>query len=617
MTRADTVEQGDLFDAQIIPPHLAITAMRDSGYRNTAYALAELIDNSVQANASTIELFCIEKREQVRQRKRSRLWRIAVLDNGSGMDFKTLWMALQFGNGTRLNDRSGIGRFGMGLPNASISQARRVEVWTWLNGPDNAIMSYIDLDMIDEEGMNEVPQPVHNPVPRRWRNLSDSLGQHGTLVVWSNLDFDRLTWKQAERALLHTEEVVGRIYRRFIEQDRVRIRLYAIEEGRDSVLVDREAEARDPLYLIPLDSLPSPFDARPMFDYMFHENHKIEFNGVVHEVTARYSVASEDTITEAGTANRGSTKYGKHAGSNIGVSLLRVGREIMLDQGWCRGYDPTERWWGAEIEFPPQLDEVFGVTNNKQIATHFAELATTEWEELREEGEQFMDLVNRLKEDEDPRGWLLQLSDSIRRNLNQLRKKIEAQGSGRRSTRRLRHNEADYVTKAANEGWKERSKERPIEGEEEPPTASDFEDIRTDLTENKKYSASEAEQLVSLIKDADLKVVFLEADFPDSFQLFNVEMKGNITEITFNRGHPAFNDIFGTIATVDEDVSELSKEEILERLARAINAGKIIFAAWGRYEREAGIDRAKALQRVRFDWGQIAAKFLDPDDEQL
>ena len=78
---------------------------------------------------------------------------------------------------------------------------------------------------------------------------------------------------------------------------------------------------------------------------------------------------------------------------------------------------------GAEIEFPPQLDEVFGVTNNKQIATHFAELATTEWEELREEGEQFMDLVNRLKEDEDPRGWLLQLSDSIRRNLNQLRKK--------------------------------------------------------------------------------------------------------------------------------------------------------------------------------------------------
>ena len=94
-------------------------------------------------------------------------------------------------------------------------------------------------------------------------------------------------------------------------------------------------------------------------------------------------------------------------------------------------------------------------------------------------------------------------------------------------------------------------------------------------------------------------------------------MKGNITEITFNRRHPAFKDIFGTVATVDEDVSDLSPEEILDRLARAVNAGKIIFAAWGRYEREAGIDRAKALQRVRFDWGQIAAKFLDPNDEKL
>ena len=36
-------------DGEIIPPELAVKAMRDSGYKNTAYALAELIDNSVQA----------------------------------------------------------------------------------------------------------------------------------------------------------------------------------------------------------------------------------------------------------------------------------------------------------------------------------------------------------------------------------------------------------------------------------------------------------------------------------------------------------------------------------------------------------------------------------------
>ena len=110
-------------------------------------------------------------------------------------------------------------------------------------------------------------------------------------------------------------------------------------------------------------------------------------------------------------------------------------------------------------------------------------------------------------------------------------------------------------------------------------------------------------------------MVFLEADFPDAFQLFNVEMKGNITEITFNRQHPGFDDIFGTIVTADEDVGPLSREEVVERLTRAVNATKIVFAGWARYEREAGVDRARGLRKVRFDWGQMAAQFLQPDED--
>ena len=617
MNQDDGLPQGDLFDPELIPTHLAITAMRDSGYKNTAYALAELIDNAVQAEASTIEVFCIEKREQVRKRERSRLSEVAVLDNGSGMNLTTLWMALQFGNGTRLNDRTGIGRFGMGLPNASISQARRTEVWSWRNGPGNAMRSYIDLEEIENGRMKNVPEPEHIPLPERWKRLSMDLGLHGTLVVWSNLDFERLTWKSSKSTLQHTEEIVGRVYRRFILDGRVRIRLCAMEDGAEDIpIFDRDTSANDPLYLVPVEALPAPFDTEPMFTHVFDDSHDIEYKGRVHTVRARYAVASEDTIINAGTANRGDTKYGNHAKKNIGVSVLRAGREIMLDPGWCIGYDPRERWWGGEVEFPPHLDELFGVTNNKQAATHFAEMANTEFEELAEEGEEFIDVVKRLKEDGDPRGWLLGLSDSIQRNLQQLRKIIKGQGVGGRSSKGTRH-DVDDATKTVNVGWKQRSKDLPLEEDEKKPTESDLDEIRADLTKNKKYSHSEAEELVSLIRDADLKVVFLEADFPDAFQLFNVDMKGHITEITFNRNHPAFDDIFGTIATADEDVEEFSKEEVIERLTRAVNAGKIIFAAWGRYEREAGIERAKALRKVRFDWSQIAAKFLDPDDGLL
>ena len=72
-------------DGEIIPPELAVRAMRDSGYKNTAYALAEIIDNSVQANATSIELICIESQVQVNQRIRNRIVAIGVLDNGYGM----------------------------------------------------------------------------------------------------------------------------------------------------------------------------------------------------------------------------------------------------------------------------------------------------------------------------------------------------------------------------------------------------------------------------------------------------------------------------------------------------------------------------------------------------
>jgi hypothetical protein len=69
-------------DASFIPADLAIQAMRDSGYKNTAYALAELIDNSVQAEAKNIEIICLEEMVQLADRRRKRLTKIAVLDDG-------------------------------------------------------------------------------------------------------------------------------------------------------------------------------------------------------------------------------------------------------------------------------------------------------------------------------------------------------------------------------------------------------------------------------------------------------------------------------------------------------------------------------------------------------
>src|SRR3546814_2500334 len=88
--------------------------MRASGYKSTAYALAELIDNSIQAKATEVEVICVEERTMVQKRQRARMTEIAVIDNGEGMTSEVLTMALEFGNGMRLADRSGIGRLEIG-----------------------------------------------------------------------------------------------------------------------------------------------------------------------------------------------------------------------------------------------------------------------------------------------------------------------------------------------------------------------------------------------------------------------------------------------------------------------------------------------------------------------
>ena len=78
-----------------VPTALAIQAMRDNGYKNAAYAIAELFDNSLQAEASSVELLCMESEEQLLQRRSRRIREIAVLDNGTGMDAAVLREAFQ------------------------------------------------------------------------------------------------------------------------------------------------------------------------------------------------------------------------------------------------------------------------------------------------------------------------------------------------------------------------------------------------------------------------------------------------------------------------------------------------------------------------------------------
>jgi hypothetical protein len=607
---------------QIVSPDLTVKALRDSGYKSTAHALAELIDNSIEARASIVEVFAVEEPGVVAERIRHRIKKIAVLDNGDGMNDTILRRALRFGDGTR-QQRKGIGRFGMGLPNSSMSQCERVDVWSWTNGPDNALCTHLDLEEI-KAGMIDVPEPILDPLPSEFRILSEGLSSSGTLVVWSRLD--RVQWRGAAKALQHTEFLIGRIYRRFISDGRARIRLVPVRDGQPT---DGAMNARpnDPLYLSSPSSTPLPFDSQPMFEpfgasstgTIGVEEFPIDFAGVEHKVYVRVSIARDvarrpdleySPWPSQYVARRpGDTPWGKHAQRNTGISMMRADRELQLDDSWEIDYDPVERWWGVEVEFPSSLDEVFGVTNNKQSVTTFTNLAHFDWRTEAEPSESYLEYKQRLEAEGDQRLPLIDLVYYLREKLlPRLRAELKLQTRGT-GTSRKRFDPAttkadDVVRRRAEEGHTGLTDDLA----DQKTTEEGHEEQLDSLTGTHRFSQADAERLIEDSHAQGRRVRMVTSRQPGNPAFFDVEFFPDLLQVALNMDHPVFNNL---IAALESDTASPDSESVIERLERAATAFKILLFSWARFEDEQPQGPRERARRMRWDWGMIAAEFLD------
>lgn len=592
----------------IVPAELVVKAMQDSGYKNAAYALAELIDNSIQAGADRVELLCVEKNEFVGQRNRSRLSQVAVLDNGCGMDSVELRRSLQFGNGGHLNDRAGIGRFGMGLPNSSMSQGSRVEVWSWKAGPHKAIFSYLDLSEITQGEMKQVPEPVHKPIPPLWKLTGSTFAESGTLVVWANPN--RCTWKTANAVVKNSEEVVGRMYRRFINDGKASIRLASFNDtDLKSPRIDKLARPNDPGYLIESTSCPEPWSSVPMFDKwgdQYKQPIEVRFQGEVHTITVSFSLAKPEARQGH---NPGGEPHGRHAARNLGVSIVRADRELELDSKWMPSYDPVARWIGIEVDFPPALDEIFGVTNNKQSAANLADLAGVEKDELAEKHgyKTYHELKDAWREEQDIREPLLVVKDAIETTRGTLMGLLKAQTKGKRGKRRHSKDSAESKATEATE----KRKRDGFAGLSDESESLDRETRKREVEEglsSEGVDENKAKEVAATTIDNGLKYVFGHAD-SNSSAFFNVKPKGGALLITLNTRHPAYVNL---VEVLEESTEGASESDIRSRLGRALHGLKLILEAWARYEDELPDgDRRIAAQETREDWGRVARQFLE------
>jgi hypothetical protein len=583
----------------IIPPALAISSMRDSGYKDAAHAVAELIDNSVQAGSAVegttqVEILCVDATVVVNQRESTRIDTIAVYDNASGMDADTLRIALQFGAGTHRDPsaQDGIGKFGMGLPNSSISQCRHVDVWTWQNG--KCFYTYLDIDEVESGEMVFVPVPEPASLPDEWKKIiRDDIGPHGTLVVWSNID--RCAWVRSAAFLSNSEALVGRMYRHFLQKDQVNMRLASFhKKGQQyETTSDRDARPNDPLGLMTNTICEAPWDSEPPFVSWGAEQEEIlvGFRGEQHKITIRYSICKQE-VRDIG----GNSAIGRWAGKTMGISLIRAGREIELTTAFNISYDPIDRWWGVEIEFSPALDNLFGVTNNKQSCTKFRTMdidADAEAEELS-----VSEYKELLQSDNDPRLALYMVNDALSGSLTTLRQQIKAMKAPKPSGKtRVVPTESEQK---ATEAKKKRSEETGTRGEsddqEDKLPADERREGLKRLFVDEGHNEIDAEQLAIDFVHRQLKFHFKRIDFPGG-AIFDVSTVAGVIHIGINTRHPACEGLFDLVG---DDPSPDEQE------TPGLTAVRLLLTAWAQMEDETTGDARQRLEDLRSEWGRIA-----------
>lgn len=345
-----------------------VRGMRDIGYKNTAFAMAELLDNAIQANAKKVDVvFGFDDGSKPTQ--------VAIIDDGHGMEPGMVRASLIWGAGTRAENREGFGKYGYGLPSASISQCFRVTVYSRTAGGEWH-SAYLDVDEIQNgewahENRIEMPPAKAEAPPRfvlehmaedpRWSEVD-----HGTVVVWDRLDPDRIDRKLRDslRNTLVTD--LGVIYRNYLRETPMTV------DG-------TEVEPCDPLFLT------------EGFRY-----YDLDGDRAIELPSARIPVKDKETDQDLGAmtvrfARMPATFFRKPefkytnkppkkamnerleiADANNGVVFLRNGRQIAVvppPRHFRKINATTDRFWAVEVDFDATLDEFFAITTSKQQVT--------------------------------------------------------------------------------------------------------------------------------------------------------------------------------------------------------------------------------------------------------
>jgi hypothetical protein len=355
-----------------------VRGIRDLGYKNTGNALAELVDNSIQAGASRIDiLFGYGKGSS--DKKPSE---IAIVDNGHGMEAAMIRFAVMWGGTHREGDREGMGRYGYGLPCSSVSIGKRFTVYSKIDGGGIHAVT-IDLDAIstgdytDETGEIIVPEPKAAKLPKF---VADAVaaaypeGWHGTAVVIEKLD--RIQWKTAGALRENLLRNFGVTYHKL--------------RSEASLYVDGDyVEPIDPLFLTPgfrFFELDGDNDRAVALEPIRIGVKDTKTRETIGDIVVRLAYFPPTF----GSIDKRRDAVNKNANARFavmkdyhGILFSRMDRLIDVEMRPPWGvFQNNDRYIKVEVEFPAALDEEFGITTAKQQVT----VSERIWDILQQHG---------------------------------------------------------------------------------------------------------------------------------------------------------------------------------------------------------------------------------------
>jgi hypothetical protein len=153
------------------------------GYRGLEYnfetAIADLIDNSISARCKNVNV-------ELRLKGKTNPPVVVISDDGSGMEKRTLIEAMRYGSKKEYSV-SDLGKFGLGLKTASLSQTKLLTVITKKSQSASIFIARWDIEFVrakDEWGLKVLNQNELEPWEKELVNLY--LKKRGTLVIWKN-----------------------------------------------------------------------------------------------------------------------------------------------------------------------------------------------------------------------------------------------------------------------------------------------------------------------------------------------------------------------------------------------------------------------------------------------